>query len=244
MRVLLVDDDTSVREITARMLRRLGCSVDVLTDGVYVEPFLKKSGALASATAGPGFSMMAGTRSVSPTASSHNGPGDVTGSASAAPRASAGSSNTASPGPASRSESVADGASAARGRAYDVIFLDIIMPRLSGDAVCRRLVGHYGLRTPVFACSGNALPVDLERYRACGFSGVAAKPFSLAALKAKLFEVAAAKEARATGMALAAGKPVPHDLAAVMGSGPAHSFLAETELFAGAISHVLRGGVP
>ncbi|KAA0152306.1 hypothetical protein FNF29_03872 [Cafeteria roenbergensis] len=232
MRVLLVDDDNSVREITARMLRRLGCSVDALTDGVYVESFLRKAGDIGPSAAGKDPTPVAAatassfvprnTRSLSPTGST------ASGAHAASDRALALGTSTPVP------------STPARANRYDVIFLDIVMPRLSGDVVARTLIQKHGMSTPIFACSGNALPADLERYRQCGFSGIAAKPFSLAALKAKLFEVAAAKELSRSHVGLAAGKPAPLDVMAIMGSGPGHSGLAETELFAAVAAHVLR----
>jgi CheY-like chemotaxis protein len=212
IRVLLVDDDSSVRDITARMLRRLGCSVDVLTDGYHVESYLRRAGDLDA-------------RSASSSATAESDSPSATGTAAPAGAAASGGMGGA-PGPS-------------RAHTYDCVFLDIVMPRLSGDVVARRLTSQLGFQVPLFACSGNAMPADLQRYRECGFSGVAAKPFSLKALKAKLFEVAGAKTAKASGMALAAGKTISTSNLSVLGPGPALSGLAESELFKQVIHHVL-----
>jgi CheY-like chemotaxis protein len=179
LRVLLVDDDNSVRDITARMLRRLGCQVDMLVDGYFVEQTLKQVGDISEP-------------SESPRVASHT---------------------------------------------YDVVFLDIVMPRVPGDVVARRLVEHFKYPVPLIACSGNAMPADLARYRALGFSGVAAKPFSLQSLKDKLHQISEAIECKKSEKSFVRGAPVEPHVAASLGIGPAVSGFAEAELFGSASPH-------
>jgi CheY-like chemotaxis protein len=91
------------------------------------------------------------------------------------------------------------------GRPYDVVLLDIVMKRVSGDVVCRRLV-HGGcggvcgdgasaassgsgrlllpLGVPVIAVTGNAR--DYDELRRAGFTDVIEKPFTAEKLQAVL----------------------------------------------------------
>jgi len=63
-------------------------------------------------------------------------------------------------------------------RAYDVILLDIVMPRVDGVAVCRRL-RKLGVRVPIIAMTGNP---HSATFTAAGFTFTLEKPFSLATL--------------------------------------------------------------
>lgn len=61
-------------------------------------------------------------------------------------------------------------------RPVDLILLDIVMPRLSGDIVCR-LLREHGSRLPVVATTCNTSPADVALYREVGFTTVLGKPF-------------------------------------------------------------------
>ena len=89
-----------------------------------------------------------------------------------------------------------DGAEAVdawRSGEFDVILMDIQMPRLDGVAATRRIraeeiVSSRG-RTPILALSANALTHQVEAYLAAGMDGHVAKPIELAKLQAALEQV-------------------------------------------------------
>jgi CheY-like chemotaxis protein len=82
-----------------------------------------------------------------------------------------------------------------RGRAraladsFDVILLDIQMPRMQGDAVCRAL-RDAGVSTPIVALTSAAMPDQVARGAEAGFDAYLTKPISPAALRdaARRFE--------------------------------------------------------
>lgn len=68
-------------------------------------------------------------------------------------------------------------AAAAAGAPYDVCVMDMYMDRMNGDASLAALrAAHYTL--PVVLSTANATRSDAVRYRALGFAGQLAKPFS------------------------------------------------------------------
>lgn len=75
------------------------------------------------------------------------------------------------------------GLARALAESFDVILLDIQLPRLAGDAVCRELRAS-GVRTPIVAITSSAMPEQVERGLASGFNGYLTKPISLSALRA------------------------------------------------------------
>ena len=83
-----------------------------------------------------------------------------------------------------------DGVSA-RARAlhepFDVIVLDIQMPRLDGNAVCAELRAA-GIRRPIIALSAAAMPSEVERSKQMGFDAYLTKPISPAHLRAALMQ--------------------------------------------------------
>lgn len=83
----------------------------------------------------------------------------------------------------------ADRAAQAEGRrAYGALLLDIRMPRLQGDEVCRRLRAA-GCRLPVYATTANASVSDLKRYSDVGFTPpTLTKPFTIDDVKARLVQ--------------------------------------------------------
>jgi CheY-like chemotaxis protein len=85
---------------------------------------------------------------------------------------------------------VALASAAATARPIDAIVMDIMMPRLGGEAACERLRAA-GVRLPIIAATANASASDRERYLRSGFDAVLAKPFHAAALKACLNEALA-----------------------------------------------------
>ncbi|MEK7863547.1 MAG: response regulator [Chloroflexota bacterium] len=68
---------------------------------------------------------------------------------------------------------------------FDVIILDIQMPRLDGNAVCVELRAA-GNRGPILALSAAAMPEDLARGKASGFDDYLPKPILPAVLRAAI----------------------------------------------------------
>ena len=98
--------------------------------------------------------------------------------------------------------------SAARLHPYDVVLMDIQMPRMGGEEAARRLRALEGpvSSVPIIALTANVLPHQRERYLALGMDGVIAKPLSPAALVAEVIRVAGGGRP-----ALAASSPPPAD---------------------------------
>ncbi|MDQ2913928.1 MAG: response regulator [Chloroflexota bacterium] len=65
---------------------------------------------------------------------------------------------------------------------FDLIVLDIQMPRIDGYAVCRALRAA-GLRGPILALSSNALPEQISAGTAAGFDAYLTKPITPLALR-------------------------------------------------------------
>ena len=73
---------------------------------------------------------------------------------------------------------------AAEVRRFDLIFMDVQMPRLDGIEATRRLRAGSGPNrsTPVVALTANAMEGDRERYLDAGMNDYLSKPFELAAV--------------------------------------------------------------
>lgn len=70
---------------------------------------------------------------------------------------------------------------------FDIVLLDISMPGLSGDEVCRRLRAEprfAGLR--IIAYTAHAMNGERDQIMAAGFDGLLTKPITRAALHAAL----------------------------------------------------------
>jgi DNA-binding response OmpR family regulator len=65
---------------------------------------------------------------------------------------------------------------------FDLIILDIQLPRLSGDAVCRAL-REAGVSVPIVALTSAAMPDQVSRGIKAGFDAYLTKPISPAALR-------------------------------------------------------------
>jgi CheY-like chemotaxis protein len=86
-----------------------------------------------------------------------------------------------------------DGPSALRtalAECFDLVILDVQMPGLTGDQVCRRL-REAGVTTPIIALSANAMPSDIIQGRALGFDEYLTKPIRPEALVAAVERYAA-----------------------------------------------------
>lgn len=72
-------------------------------------------------------------------------------------------------------------------RSFDVVLMDIQMPRLSGDEAARRIRQgtHPGVdrHVPIIAVTAHALEGDKERYLACGMNDYLSKPVDVGLLR-------------------------------------------------------------
>lgn len=60
---------------------------------------------------------------------------------------------------------------------YDIIFMDIMMPNMSGEEVLRKL-RENGVNTPVIALTADAIEGQEEKYMSEGFDGYISKPIN------------------------------------------------------------------
>ncbi len=69
-------------------------------------------------------------------------------------------------------------------RPFDLVLLDMRMPGMSGEEVCRRIRDDARLAAlPVVAYTAHSTPDEKERILAAGFSGLLVKPTSFADLR-------------------------------------------------------------
>ena len=69
---------------------------------------------------------------------------------------------------------------------YDLIFMDIMMPNMSGETALIKLKEIPNFNTPVIALTADALSGAKNKYLSEGFSDYIAKPFSKEQIKEKL----------------------------------------------------------
>lgn len=68
-----------------------------------------------------------------------------------------------------------------RERSFDLVILDLRMPQMSGEQVCRAIREDLGLTSlPVVAYTAHSMPEERGRMLANGFSGLLIKPISFA----------------------------------------------------------------
>jgi signal transduction histidine kinase/HPt (histidine-containing phosphotransfer) domain-containing protein len=74
------------------------------------------------------------------------------------------------------------------GQAFDLILLDVHLPGLSGDELCRLIRNHPGpnRHTRIFALTASVQPALVRRYLEAGMDGVLAKPLKLDHLRQAL----------------------------------------------------------
>ena len=103
---------------------------------------------------------------------------------------------------ASLAEDGVEGVAAAEQRRFDLILMDIQMPRMDGVEAVRRIrtLQAPGERTPILACTANLMPEQCAAYLAAGMDGVVAKPIVAGAL---LQEVVRAMSSAAKAVAAA-----------------------------------------
>ena len=81
-----------------------------------------------------------------------------------------------------------EGLEAVQGHSYDLVLMDIQMPRMDGVEATRRIRGldTEVAAVPIIALTANVLAHQREAYLAAGMNGVAAKPISPPALLAEI----------------------------------------------------------
>ena len=75
------------------------------------------------------------------------------------------------------------------GNTYDLIFMDIMMPVMSGEKAMMELQKIDGFKTPVIALTADAVAGAEEKYVRIGFTDYIAKPFSKEQIKRKLDQI-------------------------------------------------------
>jgi CheY-like chemotaxis protein len=106
-------------------------------------------------------------------------------------------------------ETVVDGVEAvdaARSARFDLILMDIKMPRMDGVAATRAIRGLGGApgSTPIVALTANADPEDVRRYLAVGMCDVVEKPIKPEKLLKAINDALAASGAALDAAAVAA----------------------------------------
>ena len=77
-----------------------------------------------------------------------------------------------------------------RDRSFDLVILDLRMPQMSGEQVCRAIRDDLGLTSlPVVAYTAHSMPEERGRMLANGFSGLLIKPISFADVRNICVEV-------------------------------------------------------
>ena len=75
------------------------------------------------------------------------------------------------------------------GYQYDLILMDIMMPKMSGEEVLKELKKISSFSTPVIALTADAVSGAKEKYLKEGFISYIAKPFSRDQIKQKLDDI-------------------------------------------------------
>ena len=105
---------------------------------------------------------------------------------------------------------------AAQSEPFDLVLLDVSLPQMDGrETVAAIRAGQTGAGTPIVALTDHAAGPVADRWREAGVDGMLSRPFTLAALAARLGEfMTPAAQAPASGLAppprppAAASKPV------------------------------------
>jgi len=107
---------------------------------------------------------------------------------------------------------------AVRGRAYDVVLMDVEMPEMDGIEAARRLNAEPGPRPYIIAMTANVMEGDRDRCIAAGMDDYVGKPIRIAALQSAL---AAAHARRIASPTNGAGPPAVGKTNGVAAAAPA-----------------------
>jgi len=67
---------------------------------------------------------------------------------------------------------------------FDLVILDLRMPEMNGERVCREIRDRLGLTAlPVVACTAHRMPTERDRALAGGFDALLCKPVALSDLR-------------------------------------------------------------
>ena len=104
-----------------------------------------------------------------------------------------------------RAEDGLEGVERAALEPFDMILMDISMPRMDGIAATRRIRGGQGpnARTPIIALTAHAMPDDVDRFLSVGMNDVLTKPLSRDRLHAVLRDPEGRLQRRITSPAMA-----------------------------------------
>lgn len=81
---------------------------------------------------------------------------------------------------------------ALRSRPFDLVLLDMRMPGMSGEQVCRRIREELALtELHIVAYTAHSMPEEKARILAAGFNGLLIKPLSFSDLRSVCDEIAA-----------------------------------------------------
>ena len=72
------------------------------------------------------------------------------------------------------------------GNNYDLIFMDIMMPKMNGEECIRELKKISSFNTPVIALTADAVSGVKEKYIKMGFTYYISKPFTKEQIKDKI----------------------------------------------------------
>ena len=75
------------------------------------------------------------------------------------------------------------------GHQVTLVLLDISMPGLSGEDVCRAIRQRWGDALKVVAYTAHNLPEERRRFQECGFDGLLVKPINTSRLTAALSQI-------------------------------------------------------
>ncbi|MBI1238674.1 MAG: response regulator [Alphaproteobacteria bacterium] len=91
-----------------------------------------------------------------------------------------------------------DAVAAAESGGFDVILMDIQLPRMDGVTATRRIRNFAGRAgaVPIIAVTANALPADRERYRDAGMNDIVGKPIDPDRLSRLVREAIAGRRAK------------------------------------------------
>lgn len=123
-----------------------------------------------------------------------------------------------------------EGVAMASSRAFDLILMDISMPRMDGVEATRLIRGQDGPNqmTRIIALTANALPKDLERFKSIGMNDALIKPISRATLSAVIDDRALQNDTGRDADVLDRG--VLHELVDMLGAQSAVKIARDAKL--------------